>query len=140
MKQRTACSFTSHLSTPKCCGTATTNGESCFNLTSAVCFPSPLQGSSGACQTLSIERWPQTKSGDHRKMQQLVVGERIAPSEHYTLDSSIDQLLVTGATGFIGGAVLAELVGSPLWRDTLIMVRASTLSEGKERVARSLQR
>ena len=58
-------------------------------------------------------------------MQQLVSGERLLPREHSTLDPSIDRLLVTGATGFIGGAVLAELFATPLWTETLIMVRAA---------------
>jgi nucleoside-diphosphate-sugar epimerase len=74
-------------------------------------------------------------------MQQLVRAERLhQPCERYDLDPSLDRLLVTGATGFIGGAVLAELLATPLWRDTLIMVRAKTLTEGKSRIAQSLQR
>jgi nucleoside-diphosphate-sugar epimerase len=77
-------------------------------------------------------------------MQQLV-GEGDLRARHATnrpldLDPRIDAVLVTGGTGFIGGAVLAELATTPLWPDTLIMVRATTVAEGRERVVRSLQR
>ena len=67
-------------------------------------------------------------------MQQLVGVEHLRPRERLTLDPSVDHLLVTGGTGFIGGAVLAELLATPLWAETLILVRANTLSEGKERI------
>jgi nucleoside-diphosphate-sugar epimerase len=73
-------------------------------------------------------------------MQQLVSSEHLQPRARFALDPSIDCLLVTGGTGFIGGAVLAELMATPLWAETLIMVRAATLAEGKQRIAQSLQR
>lgn len=73
-------------------------------------------------------------------MQQLVdvnCGEKL---EHHPMDPSIDYLLVTGGTGFIGGAILAELLATPLWTKTLIMVRAQSPEEGKRRIAESMQR
>src|SRR5437762_1730284 len=77
-------------------------------------------------------------------MQQFVSQQHFAQHrplrEELALDPFINRILLTGGTGFIGGAVLAELAATSLWPDTLIMVRANNLAEGKERVARSMQR
>jgi nucleoside-diphosphate-sugar epimerase len=73
-------------------------------------------------------------------MQQLVDVNCSEKPEHYPVDPSIDHLLVTGGTGFIGGAILAELLATSLWTKTLIMVRAQSLEEGKGRIAESMQR
>lgn len=54
--------------------------------------------------------------------------------------SGSDRLLVTGGTGFIGGAVLAELIGTDAWKYVLIMVRAADVAEGRRRIIRSIQR
>lgn len=57
-----------------------------------------------------------------------------------TTTTSIGKLLVTGGTGFIGGAVLAELFDGPYWSQTLIMVRAANLIEARTRLIASLKR
>ncbi len=64
---------------------------------------------------------------------------RHASNEAHT-NSSVGRLLVTGGTGFIGGAVLAELVATPLWRNTLILVRADNEAAGHARICASLRR
>ena len=53
-----------------------------------------------------------------------------------------DSLLLTGSTGFLGGAILAELLQNEELSsmDVLLLVRASTPSEGLERVYSSLRR
>jgi nucleoside-diphosphate-sugar epimerase len=51
-----------------------------------------------------------------------------------------EKILVTGGTGFIGGAVLAELIDTTYWNQVLVMVRAADVKEGRARVVRSLQR
>ncbi len=57
-----------------------------------------------------------------------------------TRSTSVDKLLVTGGTGFIGGAVLAELIDSEYWPRTLIMVRAGDINEARNRIVHSLER
>lgn len=49
------------------------------------------------------------------------------------------KLLITGANGFIGGALLAKLIASPLWKDTVCLVRADSPEEGLLRLARTLR-
>jgi len=51
-----------------------------------------------------------------------------------------DSLLLTGATGFLGGAVAAELIVSPAWSRVLLVVRAATPAEGVARVSANLER
>jgi len=53
-----------------------------------------------------------------------------------------DCLLLTGSTGFLGGAILAELLegGESSGMEVLLLVRASSPSEGVARVAKSLRR
>lgn len=53
---------------------------------------------------------------------------------------TIGKLLVTGGTGFIGGAVLAELYDSAVWSKTLIMVRAADLAQARQRIEDSIAR
>lgn len=48
-------------------------------------------------------------------------------------------LLITGANGFIGGALLAKLIQTPLWKDTLCLVRADYPEDGLMRVAHTLR-
>lgn len=43
-------------------------------------------------------------------------------------------LLVTGATGFLGGAVIAELVRQARWSSVLMLVRGATPAEGLQRI------
>jgi nucleoside-diphosphate-sugar epimerase len=57
-----------------------------------------------------------------------------------TRTTSVEKILVTGGTGFIGGAVLAELINTTYWPQTLIMVRGATPAEARERIVRSLKR
>ena len=49
-------------------------------------------------------------------------------------------LLVTGATGFLGGAVIAELISTPYWPRVLMLVRARNRSEGRARIIENLQK
>ena len=62
------------------------------------------------------------------------------PRMKKTRAGAIEKILVTGGTGFIGGAVLTELIAGPNWAQTLIMVRAGDVKEGRARIIRSLQR
>ncbi len=62
------------------------------------------------------------------------------PHQPYSVAGEVDHLLVTGGTGFIGGAVLAQLIDSPQWPRTLIMVRGGTREEARQRIVRSIQR
>lgn len=50
------------------------------------------------------------------------------------------QLLVTGATGFLGGAVLAELASTPTWDAARFMVRAADLAGAQVRLRETLAR
>ena len=49
------------------------------------------------------------------------------------------KLLITGANGFIGGALAAKLIKTDLWSDTLFLIRASTPEEGLLRLAHTLR-
>lgn len=51
----------------------------------------------------------------------------------------MNNLLLTGATGFLGGAVLSRLIHSPLWPSVLLLVRAGSPAEGRERILASLR-
>ena len=51
-----------------------------------------------------------------------------------------DFFLVTGVTGFLGGAVVAELLTAPFPGRLLLLVRAGSPAEGLERARRSLAR
>ena len=73
-------------------------------------------------------------------MQQLVSRHEHAYVASGARDSAIGTLLVTGGTGFIGGAVLAELLVSPLWAKTLILARGNECATARERIVQSLQR
>ncbi|GLR27129.1 SDR family oxidoreductase [Limnobacter litoralis] len=48
-------------------------------------------------------------------------------------------LFLTGATGFIGGAVAARLIRTPKWANCLFLVRASTPEGGVSRLAHVLK-
>ena len=71
---------------------------------------------------------------------QYVVAKAEAARVRATSGAMIDKLLVTGGTGFIGGAVLAELLTSPLWSKTLILARGTETMSARERVIQSLKR
>ena len=49
-------------------------------------------------------------------------------------------LLVTGATGFIGGALAARLIHTDRWNDCLFLVRAEHREDGLARIAHVLRR
>lgn len=49
-------------------------------------------------------------------------------------------LLLTGATGFLGGALAASLIASRYWRHLLFMIRAADAEEGRRRLAQSVER
>lgn len=51
-----------------------------------------------------------------------------------------DNILLTGGTGFLGGAVAAELLASPQWSRAVLLIRASTPTEGVARLRANLQR
>lgn len=71
---------------------------------------------------------------------QYVVAKAEAAKARASSAAMIGKLLVTGGTGFIGGAVLAELLTSPLWSKTLILARGSDTMSARERVIQSLRR
>src|SRR2546421_7897214 len=50
------------------------------------------------------------------------------------------RLLLTGATGFLGGAIAAALLDSGRWRDVLVLIRAKDAAEGRARLAECMQR
>ncbi len=50
------------------------------------------------------------------------------------------RLLVTGGTGFLGGAIAAELAASPHWDATRFLVRAASREEGCARMRATLAR
>src|SRR5256885_3612902 len=54
--------------------------------------------------------------------------------------SGAGKLLLTGATGFLGGAIAAALLDSARWRDLLVLIRAANAAEGKARLAECMQR
>lgn len=49
-------------------------------------------------------------------------------------------ILITGATGFLGGALAAELLSRPEWSNVLLLVRAEDDSHAYQRLVRSLAR
>ncbi|MBI3452801.1 MAG: SDR family oxidoreductase [Rhodospirillales bacterium] len=53
---------------------------------------------------------------------------------------SSGRLLLTGATGFVGGAVAAALLPTSFWPNVLMAVRAPTADAGRGRVRESLAR
>ena len=71
---------------------------------------------------------------------QYVVAKAEATRSGVSSAAMIGKLLVTGGTGFIGGAVLAELLTSPLWSKTLILARGSDTQSARERIIQSLKR
>jgi nucleoside-diphosphate-sugar epimerase len=50
------------------------------------------------------------------------------------------QLLLTGATGFLGGAIAAELIAKPVWERTLLLVRAPDRATACGRLRNTLAR
>lgn len=62
------------------------------------------------------------------------------PAVPANVAGDVDALLVTGGTGFIGGAVLAELIDTALWPRVLMMVRARDVDEGRRRIVDSISR
>jgi nucleoside-diphosphate-sugar epimerase len=71
---------------------------------------------------------------------QYVVAKAEAARARSASGAMIGKLLVTGGTGFIGGAVLAELLTSPLWPKTLILARGNDTMSARERIIQSLKR
>ena len=53
---------------------------------------------------------------------------------------SSGMLLVTGATGFLGGAVIQSLIASARWPSVLLLVRAADVVLGRRRLIESLRR
>lgn len=53
--------------------------------------------------------------------------------------SAMPYILVTGATGFLGGAVVANLIQRGLASSLLLLVRAANVGEGLERIRQQLQ-
>jgi nucleoside-diphosphate-sugar epimerase len=51
-----------------------------------------------------------------------------------------DLILLTGATGFLGGAVAADLLQQDRWNHVLLLVRAPSVRAARERVVQSVQR
>jgi nucleoside-diphosphate-sugar epimerase len=49
-------------------------------------------------------------------------------------------ILVTGATGFLGGALAADLLATPEWDNVLLLVRAEDATHAYQRAVRSLAR
>ena len=49
-------------------------------------------------------------------------------------------ILLTGATGFLGGALAADLLATPEWDQVLLLVRAEDSAHAYQRVVRSLAR
>jgi nucleoside-diphosphate-sugar epimerase len=50
------------------------------------------------------------------------------------------QILITGSTGFLGGALAADLLDSAEWPSVLLLVRAANANEAFDRAVRSLRR
>ena len=53
---------------------------------------------------------------------------------------SRSRLLVTGGTGFLGGAIVADLLARPQWPQVRLLVRAATRAEGVARMRETLAR
>ena len=49
-------------------------------------------------------------------------------------------MLVTGATGFLGGAIVASLIGRARWPSVLLLVRGANAEEGRRRIVETLRR
>lgn len=81
-----------------------------------------------------------TRNGVHRKYAAEGLPDGLRSTKPFNVAGEVEALLVTGATGFIGGAVLAEIIDTPLWPKTLIMVRARDVAEGRQRIIASLNR
>ena len=54
--------------------------------------------------------------------------------------SRTGKLLVTGATGFLGGAIVSRLIETPRWDEVLLLVRARNSAEGVARAIETLKR
>jgi nucleoside-diphosphate-sugar epimerase len=50
------------------------------------------------------------------------------------------KLLVTGATGFLGGAIVSRLIETSRWEDVMLLVRTRNSAEGVVRVIENLKR
>ena len=79
---------------------------------------------------------------DERKHEQPAAGQPFSSAgfPNLTAITPADLFLVTGVTGFLGGAVVAELLTAPFAGKLLLLVRAGSPTEGLERARRSLER
>jgi len=57
-----------------------------------------------------------------------------------TPQKNLPSILVTGASGFLGGALAADLLAGPHWDQVLLLVRAEDPAHAYQRVVRSLAR
>ena len=51
----------------------------------------------------------------------------------------MNRILLTGATGFLGGTVLSRLIGTAEWSSVFLLVRAANQTEGRTRVLTTLR-
>ena len=49
------------------------------------------------------------------------------------------KLLITGASGFIGGALVAKLISESLWKDAIFLIRSNSPEEGLVRLTKTLR-
>ncbi len=62
------------------------------------------------------------------------------PMSHLADSAQKPTILITGATGFLGGALAAELLGTPEWDNVLLLIRAEEPAHAYQRAVRSLAR
>jgi nucleoside-diphosphate-sugar epimerase len=55
------------------------------------------------------------------------------------LDHLSRRLLITGATGFLGGAVIASLIADARWPSVLLLVRGADAEAGRRRIVEALR-
>jgi uncharacterized SAM-binding protein YcdF (DUF218 family) len=65
-------------------------------------------------------------------------GDRLLRAVALMREGKAPWLLVTGGTGFLGGAVVAELATRDIWPQVRLLVRAGSKEEGAVRIRASL--